>query len=146
MNGSKVLMLEDDAERVERFNAVLLSIAPALDLIVWDTAHRMIAEVDELLDDARFISLDHDLYTESDTDPGDGLDVAKFLADQPPHCPVIIHTTNSPRAVYMTGALELEGWQVARVVPLGEDWIEQDWRHVVMQVLSGEEKFDPQED
>ena len=70
MSDRRVLMLEDDEERVDRFRMVLSEIDP-------------------------------DLYTESDIDPGDGLDVAKFLAEQPASCPVIIHTTNSKtRRVY----------------------------------------------
>jgi hypothetical protein len=35
----------------------------------------------------------------------------------------------------MTGALELAGWKVARSVPLGDNWIEEDWSWVVNKIL-----------
>ncbi len=40
-----ILMLEDNAERIEQFKAVLSAIDPSLELRVWRDAHRMIAEV-----------------------------------------------------------------------------------------------------
>ncbi|TWU12467.1 hypothetical protein CA54_12910 [Symmachiella macrocystis] len=135
MTVDRVLMLEDEEERVVRFRKVLAKLNSALRLIVWETAHSMITEAPAELHNVAFISLDHDLYTESDIDPGDGLDVANFLVEQPPCCPVIIHTTNSPRAVYMTGALEIEGWEVIRAVPWGDNWIEEDWRYLVKEIL-----------
>ncbi|MBM4075322.1 MAG: hypothetical protein FJ267_06735 [Planctomycetes bacterium] len=130
-----VLILEDDGDRVDRFQRVLASLRPSLETQVWESAHEMIREVPRFLDQAVFISLDHDLYIECTKDPGDGLDVARFLAERSPACPVIIHSSNSPRAQMMMGVLELEGWEVARSVPLGENWIEEDWCQVVQQVL-----------
>ena len=97
----------------------------------------MVRDLPDLLKQARFISLDHDLFTECGYDPGDGVDVARCLAEQTPTCPVVIHSSNSPRAYIMTGILELEGWQVERSVPLGDNWIEEDWYYVVKDLLEG---------
>jgi len=129
----KLLMLEDDAERMVRFRAVLAK--RDAELVVWRDAHRMIAEVASYLPGAGLISLDHDLEPESDTDPGDGLDVAKYLANLSPVCPVIVHTSNGVRGDSMVGELELAKWKHHRVMPLGDDWIEIDWYLIARRVL-----------
>ncbi|VTT99489.1 transcriptional regulator : Uncharacterized protein OS=Pedosphaera parvula (strain Ellin514) GN=Cflav_PD4383 PE=4 SV=1 [Gemmataceae bacterium] len=124
-----VLMLEDDAERLVRFRAAAIRLG--IELVVWRDAHRMIAELAPLLPTAKLVSLDHDLEPEGDTDPSDGLDVAKYLANLPPVCPVIIHTSNGVRGDAMAGEFELTGWRHHRVPPLGDDWIEVDWFRTV---------------
>ena len=120
-----VLMLEDDAERLARFQAVAVRLG--VELVVWRDARRMIAELDQHLPTACLISLDHDLEPERDADPGDGLEVAKHLAGLAPGCPVIIRTSNGVRGEAMEGELELAGWQFCRVYPIGDDWFEADW-------------------
>src|SRR5438067_171623 len=119
-----LLMLEDNAERVQRFTAALRAIAPELPLLIWRDAKVMIREVGPLLSSARLISLDHDLEPPDDgPDPGDGLEVVKFLVAQPVLCPVILHSSNGERSRWMAGEFELAGWRHWRVVPLGDDWI-----------------------
>lgn len=131
-----LLMLEDDAERIERFTATLGAIAPAMPLLVWRSAVRMIREVDAYLPAARLISLDHDLEpVEGDEDPGDGIDVARYLAERRPVCPVIVHSSNGTRSDWMIGEFELGGWEYRRVAPLGDDWIESYWGSVVRDFL-----------
>ena len=132
-----LLMLEDDAERITRFRAILAEIAPTLPLRIWRDAHVMIAEMDTLLPFTTLISLDHDLEPEmsTSTDPGTGWDLAQVLAERPPICPIILHTSNSDRATWMTGAFDMGGWKVYRVPPLGDDWIEFDWRRLVRRIL-----------
>ncbi|HEY1190623.1 MAG TPA: cyclic-phosphate processing receiver domain-containing protein [Gemmata sp.] len=120
-----VLMLEDDRERVDRFEAVAAKLGA--ELVIWADAHRMLAELPSHLASAALISLDHDLLPLRDVDPGDGLDVAKHLATLAPACPVIVHTSNRIRGDAMMGALELAGWEHHRVPPIGDDWIEVDW-------------------
>ena len=56
-----LLMLEDDAERVERFTTVLRVLAPGMPLHVWRDAHLLMREAGPLLSSAALISLDHDL-------------------------------------------------------------------------------------
>jgi hypothetical protein len=103
------LILEDDSDRIERFTATLTAFAPSIPLIGWRSATRMIREVEPFLPAAHLISLDHDLEPgegESE-DPGDRIDVARFLAVRPPVCPVIIHTSNGSRSDWMIGEFEL---------------------------------------
>lgn len=131
-----LLMLEDNAERLERFASVWRDIDPALPLRVWPDAHAMIREAGPLLSSAVLLSLDHDLEAEPGApDPGDGYLVAKWLVSQPVVRPVIIHTSNGERASWMAGEFDLEGWRHWRVVPFGDDWIEADWRRVVRRLL-----------
>src|SRR5438067_1145779 len=132
-----LLMLEDNADRVQRFTAVLRRIDPALELRLWRSAWTMIREVEPLLPSACLLSLDHDLDPEEGDaeDPGTGWDLTKFLAALPPACPVILHTSNGTRADWMAGEFELGGWKSHRVAPLGEDWIERDWRRLVRRLL-----------
>jgi hypothetical protein len=131
-----LLMLEDDAERIERFTRTLAGIAPDLPLILWRNAHRMIAELPQYLPKAVLLSLDHDLEPEQEgEDPGDGLLVVKYLVSQEIVRPVIIHSSNRERATWMAGDFELERWRSYRVAPLGDDWIELDWRLRVTKLL-----------
>jgi len=96
----------------------------------------MIRELECYLPEARLISLDHDLEPSGEEeDPGDGLEVAKFLAQRPPCCPVIIHSSNTLRSLAMSGEFELAGWKFLRVPPLGEDWIEAFWRPTARKLL-----------
>lgn len=132
-----LLILEDNSERIERFTTTLKTIDPALRLVVWRSAWSMMDEAATFLPQARLISLDHDLepIEGDDRDPGDGLEVAKFLVAQSVRCPVIIHSSNTERSTWMAGEFELARWQYKSVAPIGEDWIEQDWRRVVQRFL-----------
>jgi len=132
-----LLMLEDDCERLARFAATLWAIDPELRLQSWRDAHVMISDVGPLLKSAKLISLDHDLEpAPGAADPGDGLAVAKFLVSQPIVCPVIVHSSNSERSRWMAGEFDLAGWFHRRVPPLGDNWIESDWRAVVEELLN----------
>ena len=131
-------MLEDDRERIDRFTPTLSAVAPSMALTVWRSARRMNREVGPFLSGARIISLDHDLEPDEGEmeDPGDGIDVAKFLAARPPSCPVIILSSNTSRSDWMIGEFELGGWKYARVAPIGDDWIESHWRATVTKLLN----------
>jgi hypothetical protein len=132
-----LLMLEDNAERVQRFTGALRRIDSTIELRLWRNAWKMIREVEPLLPFARVISLDHDLDPDEEdaTDPGTGWDLTRWLAALPPVCPVIVHTSNGERATWMMGEFELGGWRYHRVAPLGEDWIERDWHRLVRRLL-----------
>jgi len=131
-----LLLLEDDADRLERFAAVLREIDPDLKMRAWRNAYTMIHEAGPLIPAAKVISLDHDLEPDdSGVDPGDGYMLIQWLIAQPVMRPVIIHTSNSPRAQWMAGACDLAEWRHYRVAPLGEDWIETDWRMVARRLF-----------
>jgi hypothetical protein len=126
-------MLEDDAERLERFRAAAEQLG--VDIISWPDANLMIAEMGQFLHTTFLISLDHDLEPTGPDDAGDGLIVAKHLATLPPACPVVVHTSNGARGDWMEGELDLAGWTYSRVAPLGDDWIEADWFRLVKRAL-----------
>lgn len=131
-----ILFLEDETERMERFTAVLRSLVPEMSIRVWRDAHAMIREAGPLLESAALISLDHDLFPEpGDRDPGDGYMVAQWLTAQPVVRPVIIHSSNGERSTWMAGAFDLAGWRHWRVAPLGDDWVESDWRRAASLLL-----------
>ncbi len=106
----------------------------------------MIAECHESLADAALISLDHDLNKErpDSPDPGDGLEVAEFLARLPSICPVILHTSNNERVWSMHNEFRFGGWQLERVIPMEAGWIERSWLPLARALLtkSGESNTD----
>jgi hypothetical protein len=132
-----ILLLEDNPERLERFAAALRVVAIGAEVRVWRSARRMAREVEPLLRGARLLSLDHDLdpCAGDPEDPGDGLELVKFLVRHPQPCPVIIHSSNRDRSDCMAGELELAGWRYQRVAPLGDDWIEEHWARVARNLL-----------
>jgi ADP-ribosylglycohydrolase len=64
------------------------------------------------------------------------VDVARFLGDFLPVCPVLIHSSNTDRVYSMHNELRFAGWMVDRVGPLGADWIETSWSHRVRELLA----------
>ena len=76
-----ILILEDNDERIAGFQKAVDGMAGGFELKIWRDAHSMIAECEEFFPTAWVICLDHDLNPQpgATTDPGTGLDVAKFL-------------------------------------------------------------------
>ena len=125
-------MLEDSGERLERFAAVLAEIAPGVAWMHWRDARRMMRECGAYLGACRLICLDHDLEAApGEGDPGDGLEVARFLAARRPACPILIHSSNGDGATRMLGEFELAGCRAHTILPLGAEWIERYWRRRV---------------
>ncbi len=128
----KLLMLEDDLDRIARFTTVLHQDSSEHKLTYRRTAPSFIELYLSLTRNEErpdLICLDHDLFTDhvNDPDPGDGRDVAVFLSDCEPICPVLIHSTNASAADSMLYNLLEAGWIADRIVPLGTDWIEAYW-------------------
>lgn len=124
-----ILMLEDETERLVRFDAVLSKQCEKVQWQHWRTAPHFIAGFNAIDRSPSLICLDHDLFTDhpSDPDPGDGRDVAQFMAKQTPCCHVIIHSSNTFAADSMFFTLTDAGWDVEKIAPLGKDWIESYW-------------------
>ena len=125
-----ILILEDDPARVARFEAALGD--------AWQVIHRpnvteMIGVTKKSLASADILSLDHDLYDAAhpDVDPGDGLEFVRWLVDQKPARPVIVHSSNTIRAKIMIGDLDLAKWTAKLIMPISDDWVENDWRNMV---------------
>jgi len=129
-----ILLLEDDADRTARFRATAARLR--IELVIWRSAFDMLAELPTRFPAATLIALDHDLISEpGEPDLGDGLMVARHLVTLPESRPVVIHTSNTLRGDSMEGELQLAGWEYRRILPVGDDWIEVDWRRAVKQLL-----------
>lgn len=129
MKRVRILILEDNADRISAFREAVAKLGDDIELRIWHDAPTMIAEAEDWLERAALISLDHDLnpMPGATGDPGDGLDVAKYLASLPPACPVILHTSNVDRLWSMHNEFRFGGWQTERVGPIGDDWIPKFW-------------------
>jgi hypothetical protein len=138
MNDNLILILEDDAERIQGFKraAAKIPFCPALKF--WHDAPTMIEEIKVFLPNTMLLSLDHDLNPQPgiERDPGTGLEVAEFIAKLSPVCPIILHSSNHERVWSMHNELARAGWQVERVGPLGQDWIETSWLNKVQKLLT----------
>jgi hypothetical protein len=96
---STIAILEDDSRRVAAMQSCLQRLYPWSDVVLFDGAPEMICWLKMHLADSVLICLDHDLGANriidgNLQDPGTGRDVADYLSDQKPCCPVIIHSSN----------------------------------------------------
>ncbi|MES1181120.1 MAG: hypothetical protein ABUL66_04590 [Verrucomicrobiota bacterium] len=75
-----LLLLEDNAERIAAFAAVLPELGSDWRIQAWRDAPTMLAECEDYFADTHLVSLDHDLNPQPDAtrDPGTGLEVAKL--------------------------------------------------------------------
>lgn len=132
-----LFMLEDDRDRIDRFTRILAGVS--IRLSHYRTATDFIQAYGTLQIAPTLIALDHDLFVDhdDDPDPGDGRDVASFLATKKPIAPVLIHSTNSVVADSMLYTLQYAGWTVDRIAPIGEDWIESYWFPTTIKMIRG---------
>ncbi|MGD0816400.1 MAG: ADP-ribosylglycohydrolase family protein [Verrucomicrobiota bacterium] len=133
-----ILILEDDDERISAFQKTVATLGADLELKVWYNVPSMVAEAEEFFPTAALISLDHDLNPKPGmtVEPGTGVDASRFLGDFMPVCPVLIHSSNTDRVYSMHNELRFAGWMVARVGPLGTDWIETSWLRRARELLA----------
>lgn len=145
LNGVLVL-LEDDARRAEAMCRVTTTYL-GIPVVHQDNVPDLLEWLRKNLQRAVLIALDHDLGPSRIRDgqrfePGIGREVADFLAQRTPVCPVLIHSSNGPAADGMQFCLERAGWSVTRVYPLDDlTWVERDWKPVVRR-LTGIEAMD----
>ncbi|TNF91932.1 MAG: hypothetical protein EP297_14410 [Gammaproteobacteria bacterium] len=131
-----ILLLDDDQSRIDAFKSVIKEFSDDI-VISWSNAPTMIAEVSEVLPQAKVISLDHDLYKlkETDPDPGTGRDVAEYLANHEATCPIIIHSTNVDASWGMYNTLTFSGWRVEILHYTDEEWFGTRWLPMVKSML-----------
>ena len=133
-----LLILDDNLDRLKGFEGVITELTQWT-MKSWTDAPSMLAELDQHLNDAMLISLDHDLYrqSENDPDPGSGRDVAENLSTRAPVCPVIVHSTNTDAAWGMFNALSGADWHVELVHHLDQqDWIRDLWLPVALRLTA----------
>ena len=137
----RILILEDDTHRREVMSECLLDRFPQFDVEYFRRAPDMIERMEATgLEDVILISLDHDLiFPEEEAkliDSGDGVDVANWLSEQSPVCPVIVQTTNNVEGDRMMERLNTSGWTTSRVVPYSDTkWIHERWRVLVREAI-----------
>jgi ADP-ribosylglycohydrolase len=133
-----ILILEDSESRITGFKQAVAQLDEPYELKIWNDAPSMIAECEQFFPKAALISLDHDLNPQPGAvaHPGTGMDVAQFLADFLPVCPVLIHTSDTNRAYSMQNELRFAKWMVNRVEPVGISWIEATWMKRVRELLA----------
>lgn len=133
-----LVILEDNAERVAAMRECLADKFPSFERRFFGSSQAAIAWLSQHGAAVVGVSLDHDLERQApdDADPGDGREVADFLASRPPHCPVVIHSTNVPAAIGMEQTLADRGWQVERVLPYDDlRWIHEAWLPLMRRLI-----------
>jgi CheY-like chemotaxis protein len=139
----KILILEDNVDRQAAMQACLRDRFYQYEHVFFDDTKKMLAHLEADLSDSLIISLDHDLEIRSKrngkaVDPGSGRDIANFLDDKAPTCPVIIATTNSAAGDAMEFALREAHWQTHRVHPWGDlEWITTQWFRTLRDAIVG---------
>jgi hypothetical protein len=145
----RIAVLEDNADRVRSMRACLADRFPMYELHFFGSARGMIEFLERHLSETLVVALDHDLELESApngslVDPGTGRDVANFLAEQPPVCPIILHSTNTAAMAGMELVLKDAGWQTVRVVPFDDlSWIPTDWLRAMRRAIVGPVRTEP---
>ena len=132
-----ILILEDNEERIADFTQAVRQLGDGYEVKFWREAHSMCKDCEAFFSTTVLVSLDHDLNAApgSNGDPGCGLDVAKFLADFLPVCPVLLHSSNTDRVYSMLNEFRFAGWTVDRVGPLGAGWVSTSWLQRVRDML-----------
>jgi len=132
-----ILILEDNGARVALLQHAITELGAGYELKIWNDAAAMCAECEAFFPSAVLISLDHDLNPQpgATTDPGTGMDVARFLGDFPPVCPVIVHSQNVELVWSMYNELRFAGWTVKQAGGMGTDWSETAWRRCAHELL-----------
>jgi ADP-ribosylglycohydrolase len=133
-----ILILEDNEERIADFKTAIRELGDGYELRVWRDAHLMCQQCEEFFATTALISLDHDLNasTTEATDPGTGLDVASFLGDFLPVCPVLLHSSNTDRMCSMHNELRFADWFVDPIGPIGNSWVQSSWLPQVRKMVA----------
>lgn len=138
----RIVVLESNHRRRHAMSDYLMDRFPQYDMEFFESAPIMIQSMKESgLDDLILIALDHDLIIDPDrhqatTDLGDGVDIAAWLSQKSPVCPVIVHTTNQTGGDRMVEMLQAGRWQVERIVPYSDlDWINERWSKLARDLI-----------
>jgi len=136
-----IALLDDEPERIRAMESFLECTYPQIGRITFDNAPDMNAWLREHVATCLLICLDHDLGPNRRRmgevfDPGIGRDVVDLLAQLPPACPVIVHTTNTYARPGMMSTLTDAGWKASYVSPYEDTrWIREVWAEEVRRTL-----------
>ena len=115
-----LVLLEDSPGRVRAVEA-WLNERDDLVLVHSPRADTLIAWLEERLAEVALISLDYHLGG-GGPDAGTGFDVALWLSQREPVCPVLVHTSDVTAAGYVLEVLREGGWQALASPFLAETW------------------------
>lgn len=124
----KILILEDDGNRVKEFRKRFIGIGIPLFVDTASEAIKLIRNADWTSRD--LICLDHDLGGETYVNTNDrntGSEVARFLEENPVQAMIVIHSLNTAAARYMFNRLN-DKHDVYRVPFF---WTEETFRKVI---------------
>lgn len=133
-----ILILEDNPARVALLQHAIAELGSDYEVRVWNNVHAMKAECESYFPQTALITLDHDLNLEpgATTDPGTGIELAQFLGDFLPVCPVIVHSQNMERVWSMFNELRFAGWMVQQAGGMGTDWSEAAWLRCAREMIA----------
>ena len=136
-----IAVLEDNEDRIRTMSDRLADKFPFFQRQFFRSAPEAIEWLDRHLATTICLALDHDLEPAADGspsyDPGTGRDVADFLVQRRPQCPVVVHTTNVPAGIGMELALAEAGWSVTRITPYSDlQWIDEAWLPLVREAIA----------
>ncbi|MCP4348562.1 MAG: hypothetical protein GY795_24020 [Desulfobacterales bacterium] len=128
-----IAILEDNTARYEEMLKALKEQGIEYEVKLFDNAPEMTEWLKHNINTLKIISLDHDLGPNREingkiSDPGNGRDVADFLAKHKPVCHIIIHTTNYHARPGMESELRNNKWNCTSVYPFNDlEWIKSAW-------------------
>jgi ADP-ribosylglycohydrolase len=133
-----ILILEDNPARAALLHHAISQLGSEYAVKVWNNVHSMRAECEPYFPDTVLITLDHDLNPEpgASADPGTGVELAQFLGDFAPVCPVIVHSQNVERVWSMFNELRFAGWIVQQAGGMGTDWSEAAWLRCAREMVA----------
>lgn len=142
MHDVYAVILEDDPLRVAPMRAVLSDLLPILEVATFDAVPPFRDFLQLHGHETMLLSLDCDLTRPCPTCPpelrGDGRDAATLLADYPPFCPVIVHSSNYAFVPFMLQKLRAADWHTTLVTPCSDPeyaWVEGEWRSAVFNLV-----------
>jgi hypothetical protein len=137
----RIVILEDNTVLQEAFRDVLAERFPMFELCFAVTSGECVRLIDEAIERIVLVVLDNDLDVlrtsfGKDIEPGDGIQVAEFLARRKPRFPIVVHTTNGEARSRIEELLVATGWAVTTVVPYGgQEWIPREWFRAVRNAI-----------
>jgi CheY-like chemotaxis protein len=137
----KIVILEDNVDRQREMRKYLRDRFYTFDHEVFSNPGDCLRYLQNHLTETTLISLDHDMELIAGDDgrlhdPGTGREVAEWLAQSKPVCPVVFHSTNNTAVDAMTALLKEKGWRTFAVRPWGDlEWIGAQWYPTVRQAL-----------
>jgi len=136
------VILEDDPLRVAPMRDVLSTLLPTVHIVAFDAIPTFHDFLHRHGHETVLLCLDCDLTRPCPDVPpdlrGDGRDAATLLADYPPFCPVIVHSSNYNLVPFMLERLRAADWHTTLVTPCSDPeyaWVETEWKATVAKLL-----------